>query len=103
MAKINIVLEGINKGSHIAMGKGYLYLFGDKLDKEHISSYEVIDQFDKDKHYFWRGVAGIVGMAGNKKEYLIAINWVYPKNAENNKSLIYIDEKYYKIFIRSMF
>ena len=103
MAKINIVLEGRHKGCVVHNKKGYLEIMLNKLDKEHVSSYEVIDQFDKDKHYFWRGVAGIVGMAGNKKEYLIAINWVYPKNAENNKSLIYIDEKYYKIFIRSMF
>ena len=103
MAKINIVLEGRFKGDIVHNKKDYLEIMLNKLDKEHVSSYEVIDQFDKDKHYFWSGVAGIVGTAGNKKEYLIAINWVYPKNAENNKSLIYIDEKYYKIFIRSMF
>ncbi|MBD5521321.1 MAG: hypothetical protein HDR03_08900 [Lachnospiraceae bacterium] len=43
-------------------------------------------------------VAGIGGKNKSSKEYLISIEW---KSGE--KSLILLDEKYYKVFIASMF
>ncbi|MBD5521322.1 MAG: hypothetical protein HDR03_08905 [Lachnospiraceae bacterium] len=45
------------------------------------------------------GVGAIAGIGGkNKKEYLIAIEW-----KDGDKSLILIDDEYYKVFIQSMF
>ncbi len=43
-------------------------------------------------------VAGIGGKNKSSKEYLISIEW---KSGE--KSLILIDDEYYKVFIKSMF
>lgn len=37
-------------------------------------------------------------LAARKKEYLIAIEW-----KDGEKSLICIDEEYYKVFVKSMF
>lgn len=112
MAKVNIVLEGRGKGRNITLNKNRINISGD-LDKSNISSYQVIDETNKDQYSFWKGILGVAllgelgavaGIGGkNKKEYLIAIEWTYPKNSKNNKSLILLDERYYKVFVASMF
>ena len=106
MSNINTVLEGKNKGSKITGGT-VLYA-NEWLSKYTVASYQVIDETNKDQYSFWKGALGVallgnigavVGIGGkNKKEYLIEIKW---KNGD--KSLIFIDENYYKIFIKSMF
>ena len=78
------------------------------FSKKTISSYTIIDETNKDQYSFWKGALGvallggwgaIAGLGGkNKKEYLIAIEW-----KDGEKSLILINEKYYKAFIKSMF
>ena len=113
MAKVNIVLEGRCKGYGIWIDKKGIGIGGDNLTKENISSYTVIDESNKDQYSFWKGALGVALLGGvgavagiggkNKKEYLIAIEWVYPKNSTNNKSLILLDERYYKTFVQSMF
>ena len=50
------------------------------------------------------GFGAVAGIGGKKKEYLIAIEWPEQWGIEGgNSSLICIDERYYKTFIRSMF
>ncbi len=82
------------------------------LTKQYISSYMVLDENNKNssEFSFWKGalgmavfggigvVAGIGGKNKSSKEYLISIEW---KSGE--KSLILIDDEYYKVFIKSMF
>lgn len=111
MAKVNVVLEGIHKGSGICFYRNYLKVGDTELVKDEVSSYTVIDETNKDQYSFWKGALGVALLGGwgavagiggkNKKEYLIAIEWTYPKNA-HNKSLILLDERYYKVFIQSM-
>lgn len=106
MATINIVLEGKNKGTKITGGT-MLYANG-WLSKNNISSYTVIDESNKDQYSFWKGALGVAlfgsigavaGISGkNKKEYLIAIEW-----KDGDKSLILINDEYYKVFVKSMF
>ena len=112
MRKINVVLEGTYKGYGVEIYKDYLQIGADKLVKDQISTYEVIDETNKGKYSFWKGALGVAllggigavaGIGGKKKEYLIAVEWVWPKNMPNNRSLILLDEKYYKVFVRSMF
>lgn len=113
MGKINIVLEGKYKELKIS---GYQELYiqtpeyvgGRHLNKKQISSYTLIDESNKDQYSFWKGALGvalfggigaIAGVKGkSKKEYLIAIEW-----KDGEKSLILIDDNYYKVFVRSMF
>lgn len=107
MSKINIVLEGKYKNNKIVNGGDMLLLDGG-LTKRYISSYTVIDETNKDQYSFWKGALGvalfggvgaIAGIRGkSKKEYLIAIEW-----KDGEKSLILIDDEYYKVFVRSMF
>lgn len=66
------------------------------------------NETNKDQYSFWKGALGVTLLGGwgaiagvggkNKKEYLIAIEW-----KDGEKSLILIDEKYYKVFVASMF
>lgn len=112
MANINYVLEGKYKNEKIASGVDWLKLpnidFGYCLTKNHISSYTVIDESNKDQYSFWKGALGVAlfggfgavaGIGGkNKKEYLIAIEW-----KDGDKSLILINDEYYKVFVKSMF
>lgn len=112
MAKINVVLEGRYKNSLVCIDKSCIKIHGDVL-KNRVSSYAVIDETNKDQYSFWKGALGVAllggfgavaGIGGKKKEYLIVIEWNdYPKHSEGTKSLICIDERYYKTFIRSMF
>ena len=113
MAKINVVLEGTYKDRMVCNEKDFLKIGGEKISKDTISSYEVINETNKEQYSFWKGALGvailggwgaIAGLGGkNKKEYLIAIEWTYPKNSTNNKSLIILDDRYYKVFVASMF
>ncbi len=111
MEKINYVLEGKYKSKKI-LGGSILDIDIDidlmPIVKRYISSYTIIDETNKDQYSFWKGALGvallgnigaIVGIGGkNKMEYLIEIKW-----KDGDKSLIFIDENYYKIFIKSMF
>ncbi len=113
MAKINIVLEGRCKGDSIWIDKKGLGIGGSNLNKTNISSYIVIDKTNIDQYSFWKGVLGVAllgewgvvaGLNGKDKEaYLIEIEWIYPKNSSNNKSLILLDGRYYQTLVRSMF
>lgn len=113
MAKVNVVLEGRYKGEWICIKKDCIEINGN-VTKNRISSYTVIDETNKDQYSFWKSALGVALLGGwgavaglggkKKKEYLIAIEWKdYPKHSEGIKSLICIDERYYKTFIRSMF
>ena len=112
MANINCVIEGKYKSNRITCGVNWLKLpnidFGYSLTKNHISSYTVIDETNKDQYSFWKGALGVALLGGfgavagiggkNKKEYLIAIEW-----KDGEKSLILINDEYYKVFVKSMF
>ena len=107
MSQINLVLEGKYKNKKISCGT-QLRVDLDPFSKRYISSYTVIDESNKDQYSFWKGALGVTlfgslgvvaGIDGkNRKEYLIAIQW-----KDGDKSLILIDDKYYKVFVKSMF
>lgn len=107
MSKINYVLEGKFKNSKIKNAGDMLLLDGG-MTKRYISSYTVIDETNKDQYSIWKGALGvaflgefgaIAGIGGKKKkEYLIAIEW-----KDGERSLICIDDEYYKVFVKSMF
>lgn len=112
MSRINVVLEGRYKGRDVCINKNYIKIHGDELTKKNIISYEVIDETNKGKYSFWKGALGVAllggfgavaGIGGKKKEYLIAIQWHKNALIKEDRSLICIDERYYKTFIRSMF
>ena len=113
MAKINVVLEGIDKDCPVCIDKNNIIIAGQKVTKKDVASYTVIDETNKDQYSIWKGALGVALLGGfgavagiggkNKKEYLIAIDWVLPKSVENNRSLLLLDERYYKTFIKSMF
>ena len=112
MPNINYILEGKYKDEKIKCFSDNLYLpnidHGYHIIKSRISSYTVIDESNKDQYSFWKGALGvalfggfgaIAGIGGkNKKEYLIAIEW-----KDGEKSLILINDEYYKVFVKSMF
>ena len=112
MSQINIILEGKYKNEKIKSFSDSLYLpqidFGYYMTPNHISSYTVIDETNKDQYSFWKGALGVALLGGvgaiagiggkNKKEYMIAIEW-----KDGEKSLILIDDEYYKVFVKSMF
>ena len=107
MANINYVLEGKYKNQKITNGGDMLLLDGG-LTKRYISSYTVIDETNKDQYSFWKGALGVAlfgsvgavaGIGGkNKKEYLIAVEC-----KDVDKSLLLINDEYYKVFVKSMF
>lgn len=107
MTKINTVLEGKYKNKKI-INSGDMLLVDGGLTKRYISSYTVIDETNKDQYSFWKGALGIALLGGvgaiagihgkNKKEYMIAIEW-----KDGEKSLVLIDDEYYKVFVKSMF
>lgn len=107
MSQINSVLEGKYKNKRITCGT-QLRVELDPLNKRYISSYTVIDESNKDQYSFWKGALGVAlfggigavaGISGkNKKEYLIVIEW-----KDGDKSLILINDEYYKVFVKSMF
>lgn len=103
----NYVIEGKYKntkifGNHISVHPPY------PLSKFSISSYTVIDEFNKEEYSFWDGALGvalwgefgaIAGIGGKKsKEYLVAVEW-----KEGGKSLLSLDEDAYKEFVKNMF
>lgn len=107
MTNINRFLEGKYKNEKI-INAGDMLICDGGLIPRYISSYTVIDEFNKEEYSFWDGALGVAlwgefgavaGIGGQKsKEYLIAIEW-----KDGEKSLIYLDEEYYKVFVRSMF
>ena len=107
MANINYVIEGQYKNEKISGGT-LLRTTSSPFSKRYISSYTVIDETNKDQYSFWKGALGVALLGGfgaiagvkgkNKKEYLIAIEW-----KDGEKSLILINEEYYKVFVKSMF
>lgn len=113
MKNTNVVLEGKYKNLKI-LGGSWLsvdsndYGGGCPLDKQRIASYTLINENNKSQYSFWKGALGVAllggvgavaGIGGKKtSEYLIAVEW---KNGE--KSLICLDDKYYKVFVQSMF
>lgn len=111
MSDINTIIEGEGKGNklfNLSRDKCISQSIGYDLTSDYITSYTVIDETNKDQYSFWKGALGvallggvgaIAGVMGKKRtEYLIAINWIH-----GTKSLIYIDDEYYKTFVRSMF
>lgn len=107
MANINYVIEGKYKDNKIT-GGNTLWIKDTPICTRYISSYTVIDETNKDQYSFWKGALGVAlfgglgavaGIGGkNKKEYLIAIEW-----KDGGKSLISINDEYYKVFVKSMF
>mgnify|MGYP006939934799 CR=1 FL=1 len=107
MAKINCVLEGRYKNTKITKAS-ILHIELQPICDRQISSYQVIDETNKDQYSFWKGALGVALLGGlgavagiggkKKKEYLIAIEW-----KDGEKSLICIDDEYYKVFVKSMF
>ena len=107
MTNINYVFECKFKNEKINACT-LLYIVSSTFSKRYIYSYTVIDETNKDQYSFWKGALGVallgnigavVGIGGkNKKEYLIEIKW-----KDGDKSLILIDENYYKVFVTSMF
>lgn len=112
---INYVLEGKFKDKevyHFSKQEYIEIIGGGYLTKLNITSYAVLDENNKNssEYSFWKGVlgvtlfgslgvvAGISGKNKSSKEYLISIEW-----KDGNKSLILIDDKLYKVFIKSMF
>ena len=107
MANINYVMEGKYKNEKITGGT-LLRTDSSPFSKRYISYYTVIDETNKDQYSLWKGALGVAlfggigavaGICGkNKKEYLIAIEW-----KDGEKSLISINDEYYKVFVKSMF
>lgn len=113
MKNTNVVLEGKYKNLKI-LGGSWLSINSDDygggcpLDKQRIASYTLINENNKSQYSFWKGALGVAllggvgavaGIGGKKtSEYLIAVEW---KNGE--KSLICLDDKFYKVFVQSMF
>lgn len=111
MRKNNIVLEGKYKDEYvfyIPRDKCLTQACGWSFKPPYISSYTVIDESNKDQYSFWKGALGVALVGGlgaiagvngkKKKEYLIAIEW-----KDGEKSLISLDEEYYKVFVKSNF
>lgn len=108
MAKTNVILEGWGKGDSIWQHKSYLTTHVWELHKPYVTSYTLINENNKSQYSFWKGALGVAllggvgavaGIGGKKtSEYLIAVEW---KNGE--KSLICLDDKFYKVFVQSMF
>lgn len=112
---INYVLEGEYKNKEIycpSKSDTLKIISGSSIKKERKVSYTILDENNKNssEYSFWKGalgialfgnfgvVAGIGGKNKSSKEYLISIEW---KSGE--KSLILLDDEYYKVFIKSMF
>lgn len=114
MKNVNVVLEGEFKGKEVYYTSQQLRIVGGlPIEKKTVESYVVIDENNKDQYSFWKGALGvallgglgaIAGVRGKKRtEYLIAINWKKWTKAEGGKSLICIDDEYYKKFMMAMF
>ena len=75
----------INRVKYIISGEEQLNILHSKdLSSSYVSSYTVIDKINTDLY--------------GGKEYLIDVEW-----KDGDKSLISIDEEYYKLFITKMF
>ncbi len=111
MGRVNYVMEGTHKGHPVFKTKDNQYLkICVELDKLRVASYEVIDETNRESYSMWKGALGaalfgglgaVAGIRGkSKKEYLVVIEW---KTKITPKSLLCLDEEYYKILVRSLF
>ncbi len=113
MGKVNYVMEGTDKNCPIikSSDKKHLKICGGvELDKFRVDSYEVMDETNRESYSMWKGALGaalfgglgaVAGIGGkSKKEYLVVIEW---KTKYAQKSLLCLDEEYYKILVRSLF
>ncbi len=111
MGRVNYVMEGTHKGHPVFKTKDNKYLkICVELDKLRVASYEVIDETNRESYSMWKGALGaalfgglgaVAGIRGkSKKEYLVVIEW---KTKITPKSLLCLDEEYYKILVRSLF
>ena len=112
MGRVNYVMEGTHKDYPVykSTDKKHLKLGGVELDKLLVASYEVIDEMNRESYSMWKGALGaalfgglgaVAGIRGkSKKEYLVVIEW---KTKITQKSLLCLDEEYYKILVRSLF
>lgn len=112
MSKTNTVIEGRFKNSSIIKNVNCLKIGTTELSKDYVTSYEIITESNSNKYSFWKGALGvalfggigaIAGVNNKRKEYYIAIEWKYKGLYKDSKSLICINEDYYKILIKSMF
>ena len=105
----NYVVEGKYKNRKILGGSSLdIDVELQPLNRRYISSYTVIDESNKDQYSFWKGALGVALFGGlgaiagvngkKKKEYLIAVEW-----KDGEKSLISLDDEYYKVFVKSNF
>ena len=105
----NYVVEGKYKNRKILGGSSLdIDVELQPLSKRYISSYTVIDESNKDQYSIWKGALGVALFGGlgaiagvngkKKKEYLIAVEW-----KDGEKSLISLDDEYYKVFVKSNF
>lgn len=105
----NYVVEGKYKNRKILGGSSLdIDVELQPLNKRYISSYTVIDESNKDQYSFWKGALGVALFGGlgaiagvngkKKKEYLIAVEW-----KDGEKSLISLDDEYYKVLLRVIF
>lgn len=105
----NYVVEGKYKNRKILGGSSLdIDVELQPLSKRYISSYTVIDESNKNQYSFWKGALGVALFGGlgavagvngkKKKEYLIAVEW-----KDGEKSLISLDDEYYKVFVKSNF
>ena len=105
----NYVVEGKYKNRKILGGSSLdIDVELQPLNKRYISSYTVIDESNKDQYSFWKGALGVALFGGlgaiagvngkKKKEYLIAVEW-----KDGEKSLISLNDEYYKVFVKSNF
>ena len=112
MSQVNYILKGRYWNTYIHSKGGKLYVNHTPLDKTMISSYEVLDETNKNKYSFLKGAIGaavfggigvVAGIGGkHQKEYMIVVHWSkYP--AMEMESLICLDDKFYKVFVQSMF
>ena len=107
MAIINIVLKGKYSNSKIE-GWHTMWIDDTPVCKRYVSSYIVIDESNKEEYSFWKGAVGAAFFGGlgafagingkSRKEYLVSIEW-----KDGEKSLILIDDRYYKVLVESMF
>ncbi len=102
MSGINSVLKGKYEGEPLSAYSSNLYLpyidHNYPLTTHTISSYTVMDTFNKTQTVCENALFSGSYIVVNKKEYLISLEW-----KDGGKSLILINDKYYKIFVSSMF
>ena len=118
MAK-NQVLEGIRKGQIIHTSGDIIFVGSQMIFNHEISNYEIITEETRKSgtSMILRGAVGVALLGGagvlaaltakNKNTYIIAIEWNNQflnskEKKKGTKSIIEIDDKIYKRFIKMM-